>query len=314
MTVPPRWSYSGSSSATHSKGLLPRCCGSMCNGRFLAVAADSIRGKHWHFPADSGRYADTGGLGTLPWLAFAGLQRFVGRLYPPPTRPADSFASPSAAQSLAWESPAVAAGYDRPAQPAPGIWLMTGSPTPNLHSSRSHFGVQWSLLMAIPGERSWSGVFGRSGRGEPPAAFRARRSRDRAMQGQRTKSKFRLLHLQGENARLQAEVARWKVKDAQWQSAQEKGQQWRRSLGLKSSNSGELPSSGGPAKPPARHRTRRQRRRSGRRSGGQPGHSTAPDRQAGPNSGALADSLPPVRRGIDADVGRGRFAEAAAGL
>ncbi len=131
------------------------------------------------------------------------------------------------------------------------------------------------------------------------------------MQGQRTKSKSRLLHwqakttplqtenarlqtenarLQTENARLQAKDARLQAKDAQrqakegqWQAerkqltqqleaAQGEGQQPRRSLGLNSSNSGTPPSSDGPAKPPANQRTRSQRRRSGRRSGGQRGH------------------------------------------
>ncbi len=131
------------------------------------------------------------------------------------------------------------------------------------------------------------------------------------MQGQRTKSKSRLLHwqaertrlqaklgqvqaeltrLQTENARLrakegqwQAERKQWEAKEAQWQAerkqwtqqleaAQEEGQQSRRSLGLNSSNSGKPPSSDGLAKPPASQRTRSQRRRTGRRSGGQKGH------------------------------------------
>ncbi len=38
------------------------------------------------------------------------------------------------------------------------------------------------------------------------------------MQGQRTKSKSRLLHWQTETTRLQAEIARWKAKEAQWQT------------------------------------------------------------------------------------------------
>ncbi len=101
------------------------------------------------------------------------------------------------------------------------------------------------------------------------------------MQGQRTKSKSRLLHWQAERTRLQAklgqlqaEFTRLQSKDAQWQAerkqltqqleaAQEEGQQSRRSLGLNSGNSGKPPSSDGPAKPPAS-----QRRRTGRRSGG----------------------------------------------
>ncbi len=131
------------------------------------------------------------------------------------------------------------------------------------------------------------------------------------MQGQRTKSKSRLLRWQAErtrlqaklgqvqaeltrlqtenarsqteNARLQAKDVQWQAKEAQWQAerkqwtqqleaAQEDGQQSWRSLGLNSSNSGKPPSSDGLAKPPAHQRTRSQRRRTGRRSGGQKGH------------------------------------------
>ncbi len=106
------------------------------------------------------------------------------------------------------------------------------------------------------------------------------------MQGQRTKSKSRLLHWQAERTRLQAKLgqlqaevtrlqakdAQWQAKEAQWQAermqltqqleaAQEEGQQSRRSLGLNSSNSGKPPSSDGLAKPPASQRSRSQRRR-----------------------------------------------------
>ncbi len=54
------------------------------------------------------------------------------------------------------------------------------------------------------------------------------------MQGQGTRSKSRLLHLQAEITRLQAK-------------RKQLTQQWRRSLGLNSSNSGKPPSSDGPA-------------------------------------------------------------------
>ncbi len=82
------------------------------------------------------------------------------------------------------------------------------------------------------------------------------------MQGQRTKSKSRLLHWQAERTRLQAKLGQLQAERKQLmqqlESAQEEGQQSRRSLDLNSSNSGKPPSSDGPAKPPASQRTRSQ--------------------------------------------------------